>query len=80
MGRRIYLSVGVAARSGAETNREDADMVEAKKNVVRGHGTYTSDAGCVACKLVTGKLVVTVDTLFGIEEDERVLGRHYRVY
>ena len=49
-------------------------------SMVRGHDTYTSHAGCVGCKVVTGRLVVTVDTLFGIEEDERVLNGRCRVY
>jgi hypothetical protein len=49
-------------------------------SMVRGHDTYTSDAGCVGCKVVTGKLVVTVSTIFGIEEDERVLAGRCRIY
>lgn len=52
----------------------------AKGTMVKGHDTYTSDGGCVGCKVVTGKLVVTVNTLFGIEEDERVLLGRCRVY
>lgn len=60
--------------------REPFRAAGARGTMVRGHDTYTSDAGCVACKLVTGKLVVTVSTLFGVEEDERVLGGRCRVY
>lgn len=48
--------------------------------LTRGHDTYTADAGCVGCKVVTGKLIITVNTLFGIEEDERVLNGRCRVY
>lgn len=51
-----------------------------KGTMVRGHDTYTADAGCIACGVPTGKLVVTVNTLFGIEEDERVLSGRCRVY
>ena len=46
----------------------------------RGHDTYTSAAGCTSCKAIVGQLVVTVSTLFGIEEDERVLNGRCRVY
>jgi hypothetical protein len=49
-------------------------------SMVKGHDTCTSDAGCIGCKVVTGKLVVTVSTIFGIEEDERVLSERCRVY
>ena len=47
---------------------------------VRGFDTHTADAGCVGCKVVTGQLVITVNTLFGIEEDEQVLRGRCRVY
>ena len=46
----------------------------------RGHDTYTADAQTICCGKPIGKLVVTVDTLFGIEEDERVLHGRCRVY
>jgi hypothetical protein len=49
-------------------------------SMVKTFDTYVSDAGCVGCKAVTGKLVVTVNTLFGIEEDERVRQGRCRVY
>ena len=51
-----------------------------KGTMAKGHDTYTSDGGCLACNTVLGKLVVTVNTLFGIEEDERVLAGRCRVY
>ena len=40
---------------------------------VRTYNTYESDARCVACQQSIGKLVATVSTIFGIEEDERVI-------
>lgn len=49
-------------------------------SMVRGHDTFTSDAGCIGCKTVLGRLVLTVSTIFGIDEDERVLGGRCRVY
>jgi hypothetical protein len=46
----------------------------------RGHDTYTAPAVCVDCRAACGTLVATVSTLFGIEEDERVLNGRPRVY
>ena len=46
----------------------------------RGHDTYTCIAGCTACKTIVGQIVVTVSTIFGIEEDEAVFGDRCRVY
>lgn len=54
--------------------------------VVRGgeptidYDTYTSKAVCAACGEHLGELKVKVSTLFGIEEDRRVLNGRYRVY
>jgi hypothetical protein len=41
--------------------------------MTEGHDTYEARAGCVGRGAVLGKLVVHVSTLFGIEEDRRVL-------
>lgn len=59
---------------------EPFNVAGVKGTLVRGHDTYTADAGCVGCNVPTGKLVITVNTLFGIEEDERVLNGRCRVY
>ncbi len=48
--------------------------------MVKTYDTYESDGGCICCATVLGKLVVTVSTIFGIEEDERVLSGRCRVY
>lgn len=37
-----------------------------------GFDTITAKAGCVGCRGLLGKLVVTMSTVFGIEEDRRV--------
>lgn len=54
---------------------------------VRGGGksresddTWRADAYCLECREPRGMLRVRVDTLFGIEEDERVLNGRCRVY
>ena len=45
------------------------------------HDQHLADAGCLACGKGVGKLVVTVDTIFGIEEDDLVLNHsRCRVY
>lgn len=44
------------------------------------HDTYVAPAFCVGCGNGRGTLRVKVDTLFGIEEDERVLHGRWRVY
>jgi hypothetical protein len=48
--------------------------------VVQGHDTQTAPAWTRCCGTPAGKLVVTVSTLFGIEEDERVCHGRCRVY
>lgn len=42
--------------------------------------TYRADAVCDSCGEPVGVLRVKMDTLFGIEEDERVLNGRARVY
>lgn len=44
------------------------------------HDRYRALAWCVVCKAKIGEMVVVVDTIFGIEEDERVLNARCRVY
>lgn len=46
------------------------------------HDTYFADAVCVRCGEPVGKMECRVSTVFGIEEDERMLGssKRWRVY
>ena len=44
------------------------------------YDTYTSKAVCAVCGDHLGTLTVRVNTLFGIEEDQRVLNGRARVY
>jgi hypothetical protein len=44
------------------------------------HDTYVATAKCNACGEVIGEIRACVDTIFGIEEDERVLHGRFRVY
>jgi len=50
------------------------------RNPEIGFDTVTSKARCSLCEKDVGTLVVTMDTIFGIEEDERVLHGKPRVY
>ncbi len=70
----------VAGGECPHCNEPDLKVAGVKGTMVRGHDTYTADAGCIMCNTVLGKLIVTVNTLFGIEEDERVLNGRCRVY
>lgn len=45
-----------------------------------GHNTIEAPAVCCACKEHVGTIVVKVSTIFGIEEDARVLNGRCRVY
>jgi hypothetical protein len=54
--------------------------VQGKGNHIASHDTYAANAHCVNCKKVIGELQVKVDTIFGLEEDERVLCSRYKVY
>jgi hypothetical protein len=47
---------------------------------VESHDMYRAQAACVGCKAACGVLRVQVSTLFGIEEDNRVLNGRCRVY
>lgn len=47
---------------------------------IDGHDTYAAPARCLDCHARVGQLRVKVNTLFGLEEDERVLNGRARVY
>ncbi len=44
------------------------------------HDRYTGTAECVRCRTAVGPMEVVVSTLFGLEEDRRVLQGRCRVY
>ena len=46
----------------------------------KDHDSYYAEADCVDCGKFVGTIRAKMDTLFGIEEDERVLSGRYRVY
>ena len=54
--------------------------VRTDEREIEGHDTYVGTAYCCACKTVVGQLRVKMSTVFGLEEDERVLNGRPRVY
>lgn len=46
----------------------------------KDHDSKYAEASCLACGKHVGRMRVRFDTIFGIEEDERVLNGRYRVY
>lgn len=51
-----------------------------KVRSVESHDTYRSDAMCHRCGAEAGVMRVKVSTLFGVEEDERVLNGPWKVF
>ena len=48
---------------------------------IESHDTYAAEASCLACKGRVGVLRVQLSTIFGLEEDERVIhGSACKVY
>ena len=47
---------------------------------IESRDTWRADAQCVSCGVHVGVLRVKMDTIFGIEEDERVMHGPWRVY
>ena len=44
------------------------------------HDTVSGDAFCARCNEPAGRMVVKVQTIFGLEEDMAVLNGRFRVY
>jgi len=69
-----YIIVGDACPGCAASVKDYAGKIQGVPGtMIRGYDTYTSDARCVGCETILGKIVVTMSTIFGLEEDERVL-------
>jgi len=47
---------------------------------IKNQDTYAAPAICVACNMYVGELELQVSTLFGLEEDERVLSMGVKIY
>lgn len=60
--------------------KHDPFLVAGTGQSVESHDTYRADAVCLSCKERVGVLRVQVETIFGVEEDERVQGGPWKVY
>lgn len=47
---------------------------------IESHDTYRAAAHCTKCRKPRGVLRVKMSTIFGVEEDERVLAGPWKVY
>lgn len=47
---------------------------------IESHDTYAAEAHAMCCKKKIGTIRVKVSTIFGLEEDERMLNGRARVY
>lgn len=54
--------------------------VSGKGNHIDGHDTYKAEGIALCCKVFIGAIRVKVSTIFGLEEDSRVLNGRCRVY
>ncbi len=57
-----------------------ADCNVVGRETTHTHDVYQAEAKALCCEKRIGRIEVKVDTVFGIEEDERVLGGPWRVY
>lgn len=63
------------------TDRNDGFKVAGiKGTMAHDYDTYRARGGCLVCGAYVGELRMKVDTIFGIEEDERVFNMGIRVY
>lgn len=54
--------------------------VAGRSMLIAERDEYHADGFCLACEARVGTLIAVVPTLFGLEEDERVLNSRCRVY
>lgn len=54
--------------------------VHGRHKRIESHDTYASDAHALCCGKQVGTLRVKMNTVFGVEEDERVLSGPWKVY
>lgn len=55
-------------------------MVAGTGREIEGRDTYRAQGLCVQCRAPRGIIRAQVETIFGLEEDERVLAGPWRVY
>lgn len=65
---------------GRECEKETPFKVRGTGNHPIDHDTFSANAVALCCGAWVGTIRVKVDTIFGIEEDRRVLNGRCRVY
>lgn len=68
-----FVEVPVACACGSE-------LVGGTGKQIENRDTYRAEALCGKCREPRGVLRAQVETVFGLEEDERVLAGPWRVY
>lgn len=72
--------IGVKCQCGAEPMFVSGAGKRISQDPKLKHDTYEADAVCTKCSGHVGIIFAKVDTLFGIEEDERVFNMGVRIY
>ena len=79
-----YILIAIACPNGCASHKHPQAMTETKIAGTgikhHSHDTYFADAIALCCRKKIGTIETKVDTVFGIEEDERVLNGPQRVY
>jgi hypothetical protein len=75
----VESDYGPCALQDAPERTGDPFRVRAP-SLTRGHGHVEGPAECYRCRSVVGVLRVDFDTMWGLDEDERVLHGRCRVY
>lgn len=71
----VIVGGGTCAACGAAPLK-----ARGRGDVTHTHDTYSCSGMCLCCGADVGTIKYKVDTIFGIEEDERVLKGRCRVY
>lgn len=72
----LVLGLDACPRCG----RREAVRVQGSGKRIAGHDVYEADGFAVCCGAPLGTIRAQVSTIFGLEEDERVLRGRARVY
>lgn len=84
--KRVLLPPASEGMSSVEVKGETCPhckeplKVAGAKMRIGGHDFYTAEAGCISCGAYLGELRAYISTIFGLEEDRRVLSSGVRIY
>lgn len=77
---RPYEDAGFVRIAACPTCEAPGASIRADKSSWRDEETLEGEAYCLECQKLCGTLRVTIGTIFGLEEDRRVLHGRCRVY